>query len=152
MDFLTTMKIFTSGYSQVLISTQMNSSLYLHRKKNRSDVIYNWDAVIDWGDEWFYFPGNSAPTPDWQYLETDISFWSTGNSGFGYGDNDDNTNISQVISLYVRKDFLITDASNIAKALFHLDYDDGYVAYINGVEFSRRNLGCLLYTSPSPRD
>ena len=110
-------------------------------EKNRSDVIYNWDAVIDWGDEWFYFPGNSAPTPDWQYLETDISFWSTGNSGFGYGDNDDNTNISQVISLYVRKDFLITNASNIAKALFHLDYDDGYVAYINGVEFSRRNLG-----------
>ena len=51
-------------------------------------------------------------------LETDISFWSTGNSGFGYGDNDDNTNISQVISLYVRKDFLITNASNLS--LIHI--------------------------------
>ena len=110
-------------------------------EKNRSDIIYSWDAIIDWGDEWSYYPGNSAPTLNWQYPETDISFWSTGNSGFGYGDDDDNTNISQVISVYVRKDFLITDASNITKALFHLDYDDGYVAYINGVEFSRRNLG-----------
>ena len=110
-------------------------------EKNRSDIIHSWDAIIDWGDEWFYYPGNSAPTLNWQYPETDISFWSTGNSGFGYGDDDDNTNISQVISVYVRKDFLITDASNITKALFHLDYDDGYVAYINGVEFSRRNLG-----------
>ena len=128
----------------VFPSINLNSNDFLvvfASEKNRSDIIYNWDAVIDWGDEWFYFPGNSAPTPDWQYTETDISFWLTGNSGFGYGDNDDNTNISQVISVYVRKDFLINNASNISKALFHLDYDDGYIAYLNGMEFSRRNLG-----------
>ena len=29
----------------------------------------------------------------------------------------------------------------IYKALFHIDYDDGYIAYLNGIEFSRRNLG-----------
>ena len=111
---------------------------YIHRinqlKKEKN-------AIIDWGDEWSFFPGNSAPISNWQDPNTNISSWSTGNSGFGYGDNDDNTNISQVLSVYVRKDFWIDDASIISKALFHLDYDDGYVAYLNGVEFSRRNLG-----------
>jgi hypothetical protein len=29
----------------------------------------------------------------------------------------------------------------ITKALFHIDYDDGYIAYLNGEEFSRRNMG-----------
>ena len=102
-------------------------------EKNRTDIIHSWNAIIDWGDEWSFFPGNSAPISNWQNPDTDISSWSTGSSGFGYGDNDDNTNTSQVISVYVRKDFLIDDASIISKALFHLDYDDGNVGYFNGV-------------------
>ena len=110
-------------------------------EKDRKDIIYSWDAIIDWGDNWSYFPGNSPPISNWEYPQTNISSWSTGSSGFGYGDNDDDTNISQVISVFVRKDFFIDDASIISKALFHLDYDDGYVAYLNGAEFSRRNLG-----------
>ena len=59
----------------VFPSINLNSNDFLvifASEKNRSDIIYNWDAVIDWGDEWFYFPGNNAPTPDWQYPETDI--------------------------------------------------------------------------------
>ena len=113
----------------------------LASEKNRTDIINDWDAIIDWGDTWSFFPGTSSPISEWYHPQTDISSWSTGNSGFGYGDGDDNTNIPQAISVYVRKDFIIEDASTIVKALFHLDYDDGYVAYLNGIEFSRRNLG-----------
>jgi len=29
----------------------------------------------------------------------------------------------------------------VEKALFHIDYDDGYVAYLNGQEFLRKNMG-----------
>ena len=58
-----------------------------------------------------------------------------------YRDNDDNTEIPQTVSVYVRKEFEIEDPSIILKALFHIDYDDGYIAYLNGIEFSRRNLG-----------
>ena len=113
----------------------------LASEKNRTDIINDWDAIIDWGDTWSFFPGTSSPISEWYHPQTDISSWSTGSSGFGYGDGDDNTNIPQAISVYVRKDFIIEDASTIVKALFHLDYDDGYVAYLNGIEFSRRNLG-----------
>ncbi|MEL1222802.1 MAG: CotH kinase family protein [Candidatus Neomarinimicrobiota bacterium] len=109
--------------------------------KDRKDYVVQWDAKIDWGDTWRYWIGNSAPISDWELPQTDIGFWPQGQSGFGYGDNDDNTEIPQTVSVYVRKEFEIEDPSIILKALFHIDYDDGYIAYLNGIEFSRRNLG-----------
>lgn len=109
--------------------------------KNRKDLVAEWDAVINWGDSWSYWPGTSAPILNWDDPGTDISNWSTGPSGFGYGDNDDNTNLGQIISVFARKTFQIDDPTMITKALFHIDYDDGYIAYLNGEEFSRRNMG-----------
>jgi hypothetical protein len=109
--------------------------------KNRKDLVAEWDAVINWGDSWSYWPGTSAPVSNWDDPGTDISNWSTGPSGFGYGDNDDNTNLGQIISVFARKTFQIDDPTMITKALFHIDYDDGYIAYLNGEEFSRRNMG-----------
>ena len=109
--------------------------------KNRNDYVSQWDAVIDWGDYWSYWVGNSQPIEGWEQPQTYTGFWSIGSSGFGYGDNDDNTEINQTNSVYVRKDFNIENLSIVSKALFHIDYDDGYVAYLNGQEFSRKNLG-----------
>ena len=109
--------------------------------KNRTNLVAQWDAVINWGDSWSYWPGTTAPISNWDDPETDISDWSTGSSGFGYGDNDDNTNLGQIISVFARKTFQIDNPTIITKALFHIDYDDGYIAYLNGVEFSRRNMG-----------
>ena len=109
--------------------------------KDRKDYVVQWDAKIDWGDTWSYWIGTSAPVSNWELTETNIESWSTGESGFGYGDDDDNTETPQVLSVYVRKEFEVEDPTIIQKALFHIDYDDGYIAYLNGVEFSRRNLG-----------
>ena len=109
--------------------------------KNRKDIVLEWDGIIDWGDEWSFWIGDSEPISDWELTGTDISFWEIGNSGFGYGDNDDNTQTGQVISVYIKKEFIVEDPSIVLKALFHIDYDDGYVSYLNGVEFSRKNLG-----------
>jgi len=109
--------------------------------KDRKELVAQWDAVINWGDDWSYWPGTSAPISNWDDPETDISDWSIGPSGFGYGDNDDNTDLGQIISVFTRKTFQIDNPTIITKALFHIDYDDGYIAYLNGVEFSRRNMG-----------
>ena len=81
--------------------------------KDRKDQVVQWDAKIDWGDAWRYWIGNSAPISNWELPQTDIGFWPQGQSGFGYGDNDDNTEISQTISVYVRKEFEIEDPSMI---------------------------------------
>ena len=57
--------------------------------KDRKGIVAQWDAKIDWGDPWSYWVGSSSPISDWELPGTDVSFWPTGNSGFGYGDNDD---------------------------------------------------------------
>ena len=59
--------------------------------KDRKDYVVQWDAKIDWGDTWRYWIGSSAPISNWELPQTDIGFWPQGQSGFGYGDNDDNT-------------------------------------------------------------
>ena len=109
--------------------------------KDRKNIVIQWDAVIDWGDNWSYWEGSSAPIESWHEPDVNVDFWETGPSGFGYGDGDDNTETSQIMSVFIRKNFQIADPSIISKVLFHLDYDDGYIAYINGIEFSRRNMG-----------
>ncbi len=115
--------------------------LVLASDKDKDNIIISWDGEITQGDTWRYFPGTSEPPSDWNTIAFPSITWSEGPSGFGYGDNDDNTTLSQIISVYVRKIFTIENVDEIGMMLFNLDFDDGYVAYINGKEFSRRNLG-----------
>jgi hypothetical protein len=42
--------------------------------------------------------------------------------------------------VYIRRYFDIPDTSVIESAMLHIDYDDGFVAYLNGVEIARRNI------------
>ena len=113
----------------------------MHRGKNKFDFVITWDAIIKEADDWLYFVGSSEPMLDWNKSLIAPSGWNVGASGFGYGDNDDNTVIEKTLSVYVRKNFQIDDPKNIAQMIFHLDYDDGYIAYLNGKEFSRANMG-----------
>lgn len=101
----------------------------------------NWETIIDKGDQWRYRLGTSEPPPNWRAREFDDSNWYLGSSGFGYGDNDDATTVPQVMSIYVRKSFFIADKNQIARAFLHVDFDDGFVAYLNGQEIARSNIG-----------
>ena len=115
--------------------------LVMASDKDKSNIISTWHGEITIGDTWNYWPGTSEPPSDWNSINFTSSNWSEGPSGFGYGDSDDNTILNQIVSVYVRKTFTIDNVNEIGLMLFHIDYDDGYVAYINGKEFSRRNLG-----------
>jgi hypothetical protein len=110
--------------------------------KNRGEWVAYWDNIIDQGDVWRYFPGTSEPPANWNSSDFDDSSWETGNSGFGYGDGDDQTELSAgLLSVYLRKTFVIEDIQDLVSAVLHIDYDDGFVAYLNGVEFARANIG-----------
>jgi CotH kinase protein/Lamin Tail Domain/Chitobiase/beta-hexosaminidase C-terminal domain/Secretion system C-terminal sorting domain len=114
--------------------------------KDRREWIPWWHTIIEWGDSWHYFPGKSQPASDWIEAGFDDASWSFGNSGFGYGDNDDQTDFSvlglaPLYSVYIRKTFQIEDKQKVVSGLLHIDYDDAFVAYINGVEFARANIG-----------
>ena len=56
-------------------------------------------------------------------------------------DSDDGTSVSGCVSVYMRRSFTISDTSKILNAVFNMDFDDGFVAYLNGVEIARVNLG-----------
>lgn len=118
-----------------------NYLLVFASDKDRQSTTLIWDMLIQEGDSWKYILGDSEPPSIWNTVGFNDGSWSTGNSGIGYGDGDDNTIIPTTLSFYMRKTFEIDDIASIAMMLFHMDYDDAYVAYINGEEISRSNIG-----------
>ena len=98
--------------------------------------LRQWESVVVPGQPWMYSIPNGT-SADWTLLNFDDSSWSEGNAGIGYGDDDDETIISPTITLFMRKTFEIQDVSLISRAVLDIDYDDGFVAYINGVEVAR---------------
>ncbi|MAV65889.1 MAG: hypothetical protein CMC26_02675, partial [Flavobacteriaceae bacterium] len=121
----------------------INSDEYLviwASDKDRSQISYA-RTLIDQGDVFKYIIPNSNTSALWRFLSFNDSNWNNGNSGFGYSDNDDNTNIPPgTISVYLRKKIQIDDISKISRLILDIDYDDGFVAYINGVEVARANI------------
>ncbi|NND95384.1 MAG: hypothetical protein HKN45_10995, partial [Flavobacteriales bacterium] len=90
-------------------------------------------------DDWRYFPGSQEPPSNWNQLGFASNSWSEGPGGIGYGDGDDNTVIDAFPSLYMRQEFVIEDLDEVLAAVLNADYDDGYVAYLNGTEIARSN-------------
>jgi hypothetical protein len=121
----------------------LNSDEYLvvwASDKDRSQISYA-KTLIDEGDIFKYIIPDSSTSALWRFLSFNDSNWNNGNSGFGYADNDDNTNIpSGTISVYLRKKILISDISKISRLILDIDFDDGFVAYINGTEVARANI------------
>ena len=83
-------------------------------------------VLIEEGDEWRFFKGTEEPPSVWNVLDFDDSSWETGPSGFGYGDNDDATMLSDMrdnyLSIYTRKSFEIEDLSQVRLMLMEI-YD-----------------------------
>ena len=102
--------------------------------------VDHWETVVYETDTWRYLIPSSAVSSSWNTLGYNDASWSTGQGGFGYGDGDDNTTFNATVSCYQRKTFTITDLSAIDQAIFNIDYDDAFVAYLNGVEITRDNI------------
>ena len=100
----------------------------------------HWETAIYSSDEWKYLVPISQPSSNWTAIEYNDDSWNSGNGGFGYGDGDDLTIIpSPLLSIFLRKKFIINTPNDLKAAILHTDYDDGYIAYINGIEVSRSN-------------
>lgn len=100
----------------------------------------HWETAIFSTDNWKYFVGSSEPPSTWNTNTFNATTWSQGKGGFGYGDNDDNTTITTTSSVYIRTTFNVSDKSLLKYLVLHADYDDGFVAYINGKEIARSNI------------
>lgn len=106
-----------------------------------TNVVNHWETAVKANDAWKYYSASAIADTNWRNLSFNDASWSTGIGGFGYGDGDDGTTISNTRSVLLRKIFSVQDTSKIINAIFNIDFDDGYVAYLNGVEIARKNMG-----------
>ena len=108
--------------------------------KDRTTINYP-RTLINQGNEFKYLIPTSEPNSNWNSLSFDDSSWSSGLSGFGFADGDDATIIPNgTQSIYLRKTFTINNLASISSLILDMDYDDAFVAYINGNEVARANI------------
>lgn len=101
----------------------------------------HWETVVFDSSMWQYTLPNVSTPPSWILPTFDASGWTSSNGGFGNGDNDDQTIIpTGTTSIYQRITFNLIDTTVLSKLIFNIDYDDGYVAYLNGVEIGRNGM------------
>ncbi len=109
--------------------------------KSRRDYFDHWEIPVYPDLPARYFPGTVAPPSNWKDPAFNDASWSLSNGTVGYGDGDDSTIVAPVISVYTRYSFNVADTGNLAIVALLLDFDDAYVAYLNGKEISRANIG-----------
>jgi hypothetical protein len=104
-------------------------------------------ALVRVGEAWRYYKGTnepSIPSTAWREVAFEDSQWLTGRSGFGFGGSDDATYLADMYlgytSVFARKKFVLADPSTVKWLVLRLDYDDGFVAYLNGTEIARRGV------------
>lgn len=104
-------------------------------------TITHWEALVRAENQWSYLAPTSEPPAEWPSSDFNDTAWKKGQGGIGYGDNDDATVVSGVNTIYMRHTFQVSDPSAILAALLYIDFDDGFVAYLNGTEIARANMG-----------
>lgn len=108
-------------------------------------------------------PPNGNLGSTWQNIGFNDGAWIQGTTGVGYErssgyDAAINTDIegqiyNQQTSVYLRIPFSVTDVSEISDLELLLQYDDGFVAYLNGVEIARdRAPASLTWNSTASND
>ncbi len=103
--------------------------------------------LVQEGEIWRYMKGTAEPAGAalaWTRLAYDDSEWLEGASGIGYADGDDATVLEDMedgyTTVYARRVFTVTNTAAIRDLTLSIDYDDGFVAYLNGVEIARREV------------
>lgn len=114
---------------------------------SQTDEIDHWETVYYWNSPVKYYAESPAPPIDWNTQEFDDNSWDDFVNIFGYGTFMDDEGIagqlglSELTTFYTRTKFEIADTSEVLKLMFSIHYEDAYVAYINGVEVARANIG-----------
>ena len=98
------------------------------------------DIYVDEGNDvkYIHSPDNEKVKGDWTAVEFDDKKWEDGSSGVGFSDGDDNTETpGGLVSIWTRYHFDAPSADKIKELILLADYDDQYIAWLNGIEVVR---------------
>jgi len=107
--------------------------------------------------EWSYLPGTEEPPGNWNTRSFNDGGWNTGDVAIGYEAGGGPANLATTLddmegsylTVYLRRDFTVADASRVRELRLSIDYDDGFIAYINGVEIARSGVNDESFDSPA---
>ncbi|MCA9169081.1 MAG: CotH kinase family protein, partial [Planctomycetales bacterium] len=97
----------------------------------------------------YFVPGDDVLGTSWTNPMFDDSQWTVGDTGLGFEDTPRNftdllhTRVKPTeiaaggTSIYTRIPFTVEDVSQLDNLTLRMKYDDGFVAYLNGVEVAR---------------
>ena len=101
------------------------------------------EALVEPHSAWAYLAGDD-PTGEWTAVEFDAGDWKVGDAGFGYGDDDDRTVLKDMAGkytrVYIRREFDGKEAAGAKSMQLMINYDDAFIAYLNGTEVVRKNV------------
>jgi len=128
---------------------------------NRTGAGNTWTFTLDSrttfvasNSTWRFLKGlaeASDPTNAWRQLSFDDSSWSSGRAPFVFGEpgltnvSNPGTDVSDMASnayssLYLRQTFVVAKAGAVTNVVLNHQSDDGFIAWVNGVEVFRYNM------------
>ncbi|HET6408185.1 MAG TPA: metallophosphoesterase, partial [Chthoniobacteraceae bacterium] len=114
-------------------------------RSNPATPAVDHKILIPKNSDWQYLAGEHPQGRDWTMHEFKAPGWKTGSATFGFGDGAVRTEIpaarGRIASVYMRKQFTIDQADKITELGLLIDYKDAFIAYINGREVARVNVG-----------
>jgi hypothetical protein len=101
-------------------------------------------VAIPKNSDWFYLAG-THPEGKWTEVKYDTKGWKQGTAPFGYSYREARTVLDDMkgkySTLYLRHEFEVEQADYIAELGLMINYDDGFIAYLNGKEVVRKGVG-----------
>ncbi|MCH2383339.1 MAG: lamin tail domain-containing protein, partial [Pedosphaera sp.] len=97
------------------------------------------ETLIESGAKWSYYKGNDHPSGgdlEWTDPDFDDSDWPSGATPIRYGDGNGGTVLADMRNTYstmfFRRTFTVANASQVSALDLLVDYDDGFIVWING--------------------
>jgi hypothetical protein len=130
-------------FPEIIINPGEHLVIFASGQSVGEKAVHHWEGTVQGNDIWKYMEGFFEPDTKWNTTDFDDTSWLSGIGGIGSGFKDAslNTQISkEANSLYIRHEFTIDDLNKIRRAALIIDFKDGFVAYLNGVEIARKNM------------
>ena len=131
-------------HEDLLLATASPIHVPLKDQIEGQELPDGMQPIIGKGDDWQYMAG-AHPGRGWTQPDFDAEGWKISSAGFGFGDDDDETILEDMRGrysvVYIRKSFNVSNIGNIRELGLAINYDDAFIAYLNGKEILRVGVG-----------